>query len=86
MRPRLLRPPVAGFLTGKYRPGVSVESASARNLEQLPALLAVQNLTLTHDDIRLLTTASAWRGGSTVACDAPGDSGGGGTLRSSAMI
>ena len=100
----------AGFLTGKYRPGVAVESeradlasghastargaavlraldtvaaahdaefatvalawlltrptvaapiASARNLEQLPALLAVQDLTLTDDDIRLLTTASA---------------------------
>ena len=100
----------AGFLTGKYRPGVAVESeradlaaghastargasvlqaldtvaaahdaelatvalawlltrptvaapiASARNLEQLPALLAVQDLTLTDEDIRLLTTASA---------------------------
>ena len=100
----------AGFLTGKYRPGVAVESeradlasghastargaavlqaldtvaaahdaelatvalawlltrptvaapiASARNLEQLPALLAVQDLNLTDDDIRLLTTASA---------------------------
>ncbi|MFG3026862.1 aldo/keto reductase [Streptomyces sp. NPDC048254] len=100
----------AGFLTGKYRPGVAVDSAraglaaghvstergvavlgaldtvaeahgaelatvvlawlltrptvvapiaSARNLEQLPALLAVQDLTLTAEDIRLLTEASA---------------------------
>ncbi|MFC9844297.1 aldo/keto reductase [Streptomyces sp. NPDC060223] len=100
----------AGFLTGKYRPGVTVDSAradlaaghastargvavlealdtiadahgaepatvalawlltrptvvapiaSARTLEQLPALLAVQDLTLTDEDTRLLTKASA---------------------------
>lgn len=98
-----------GFLTGKYRPGITVDSAradraagyastergvavlealdtvaaahgaelatvalawlltrptvvapiaSARNLEQLPGLLAVQDLTLTDEDIRLLTKAS----------------------------
>ncbi|MDV9172029.1 aldo/keto reductase [Streptomyces sp. W16] len=100
----------AGFLTGKYRPGVTVDSAradlaagpavtargvavlealdtvadahgaepatvalawlltrptvaapiaSARDLAQLPALLAVQDLTLTHEDVHLLTKASA---------------------------
>lgn len=98
-----------GFLTGKYRPGITVDSAradraagyastergvavldaldtvaaahgaelatvalawlltrptvvapiaSARNLEQLPGLLAVQDLTLTDEDIRVLTKAS----------------------------
>jgi len=100
----------AGFLTGKYRPGVTVDSAradlaaghaatargvavlkaldtvadahgaepatvalawlltrptvaapiaSARDLAQLPALLAVQDLTLTDEDVHLLTKASA---------------------------
>ncbi|NEC13890.1 aldo/keto reductase [Streptomyces sp. SID8014] len=100
----------SGFLTGKYRPGTSVESpraegaekhlstgrgqkvlaaldtvaeahgaevasvalawlaarptvaapiASARAVEQLPALLAVADLTLTEDELRLLTVASA---------------------------
>ncbi|GHJ40530.1 aldo/keto reductase [Streptomyces sp. TS71-3] len=100
----------AGFLTGKYRPGTTVESAraeraagyasterglavlealetvagahgvelatvavawlltrptvvspiaSARTLEQLPALLAVNDLTLTDDEVRLLTEVSA---------------------------
>jgi aryl-alcohol dehydrogenase-like predicted oxidoreductase len=41
------------------RPTVVAPIASARNLEQLPALLAVQDLTLTDEDIRLLTKASA---------------------------
>ncbi|MFF8568706.1 aldo/keto reductase [Streptomyces albidoflavus] len=100
----------AGFLTGKYRPGTTVESAraagagqhldtergqkvlaaldtvaeahgaevasvalawlaarptvaapiaSARTVEQLPALLAVADLTLTDEELSLLTVASA---------------------------
>ncbi|WP_189929223.1 aldo/keto reductase [Streptomyces sulfonofaciens] len=41
------------------RPTVVSPIASARTLEQLPALLAVTDLTLTEEDVRLLTDASA---------------------------
>ncbi|MGW7421722.1 hypothetical protein ACWGJB_16885 [Streptomyces sp. NPDC054813] len=41
------------------RPTVVAPIAGARNLEQLPALLAVQALSLTDEDIRLLAQASA---------------------------
>ncbi|WP_030906163.1 aldo/keto reductase [Streptomyces sp. NRRL F-5126] len=41
------------------RPTVAAPIASARTLEQLPALLAVQDLRLTDDEMAELTTASA---------------------------
>ncbi|CAM5404961.1 MULTISPECIES: aldo/keto reductase [Streptomyces] len=41
------------------RPTVAAPIASARTVEQLPALLAVADLTLTEDELRLLTVASA---------------------------
>ncbi|WP_436737655.1 aldo/keto reductase [Streptomyces sp. BBFR102] len=41
------------------RPTVAAPSASARTVEQLPALLAVADLTLTDEELSLLTVASA---------------------------
>ncbi|WP_199840004.1 aldo/keto reductase, partial [Streptomyces scabiei] len=41
------------------RPTVAAPIASARNLDQLPDLLAVADLTLTPEELRRLTDASA---------------------------
>lgn len=41
------------------RPTVAAPIASARTVEQLPALMAVADLHLTEDELRMLTDASA---------------------------
>jgi len=44
----------------RARPQVAAPLASARTVDQLPALLASATLELTDDEIKLLDTASAW--------------------------